>query len=229
VIRSQNAVTLGKERLRWLMAAPPGDLDVAAVPAVVVEPAPDFETVLRQALTRRPELSELADQQSIYRELVTIAKAGDKPRVDFAAGFGKRNLWLPSISSNGTTWSATVFATVPIFDGLRTKGRVAQALSDLSRATQDELKVRDGIALQVRTAVDAVREASDILTALGSTIRQAERLLFLAEKGFELGVKTHLEVQDAQLNVLQAKGNLARAEREYRVARVNLEWVAGGR
>ena len=229
VIRSQNTVSLGKERLRWLMAAPPGDLDVAPVPAVVVEAAPDFETVLRQALTRRPELTELLDQQSIYRELVTIAKAGDKPRVDFAAGFGRRNLWLPSISSNGTAWNATVFATVPVFDGWRTKGRVTQARTDLSRATQDELKVRDGIAVEVRVAVDAVREASDILTALASTIRQAERLLFLAEKGFELGVKTRLEVQDAQLNVLQAKGNLARAEREYRVARVNLEWVAGGR
>ena len=89
--------------------------------------------------------------------------------------------------------------------------------------------MRDGIAVEVRVAVDAVREASDILTALAGTMRQAERLLFLSEKGFELGVKTRLEVQDAQLNVLQAKGNLARAERDYRVARVNLEWVAGGR
>jgi len=34
-------------------------------------------------------------------------------------------------------------------------------------------------------------------------------------------------VQDAQLNLLAAKSNLARALRDYHVARVNLEWVAG--
>jgi outer membrane protein TolC len=44
--------------------------------------------------------------------------------------------------------------------------------------------------------------------------------VFLAEKGYELGVKTHLEMQDAELNLLTAKSNLAR---------VMLEWVAGTR
>ncbi len=229
VIRAQNAVRLTKEKLRWLLGSPAGDLDVAPVPPVAVEPPPAYDDVLRLALSQRPELAELSHQQAIYRELVTIAKAGDKPRVDFAAGFGRRSLWLPSISSHGTTWNATVFATVPLFDGFRTRGRVAQAETDLARAVQDQLKVRDGVALEVRTALDAVREAADILAALAGTIRQADRLLFLSEKGFELGVKTRLDVQDAQLNVLLAKGNLARAERDYRVARVNLAWVSGER
>jgi outer membrane protein TolC len=58
-------------------------------------------------------------------------------------------------------------------------------------------------------------------------LKQAERLLFLAEKGFELGVKTRLEVQDAELNLSAARANLARAQRDYRVASVNLEWVTG--
>jgi outer membrane protein TolC len=43
--------------------------------------------------------------------------------------------------------------------------------------------------------------------------------VFLAEKGYELGVKTHLEMQDAELNLLTAKSNLARAARLPRRAR----------
>ena len=88
-------------------------------------------------------------------------------------------------------------------------------------------KLRDSIALEVRVAIDAVREATDILTALGGTVKQAETLLFLAEKGYELGVKTRLEVQDAELNLRQASANVAAAQRDYRVARANLEWVMG--
>ena len=49
----------------------------------------------------------------------------------------------------------------------------------------------------------------------------------MAEKGFEFGVKIRLEVDDAQLNLLQARSNLARAQRDYRVARVNYEWAMG--
>ena len=116
---------------------------------------------------------------------------------------------------------------MPVFDGFRTKGQVAQAQSDLSRISLDEMKLRDAVALQVRAALDAVREASDVVKALAGTVKQAERLLALAEKGFELGVKTRLEVQDAELNASNARANLARGQRDYRVARVNLEWVAG--
>jgi outer membrane protein TolC len=36
-----------------------------------------------------------------------------------------------------------------------------------------------------------------------------------------------LEVQDAELNLAAARANLARAQRDYRVARVNLDWVSG--
>src|SRR5574338_1159824 len=135
-------------------------------------------------------------------------------------------LGLPSLSSTGTTWNAAIIASVPLFDGMRTRGRGAQAEIDLSRARLTELQMREAIALEVRNAVNAAHEAEEILKALEGTVKQAEQLLFLAEKGYELGVKIRLEVDDAQLSLMQARGNLARAERDYRVARVNLDWVS---
>ena len=44
--------------------------------------------MLAKALKNRPELAELDSQRGIYSELVTIAKAGNKPRVDFSAALG---------------------------------------------------------------------------------------------------------------------------------------------
>ena len=79
----------------------------------------------------------------------------------------------------------------------------------------------------MRDAVNAVRDAAEIIKALSGTVDRAERLLTMAEKGYEYGVKTKLEVDDAQLNVVQAKGNLARARRDYLVARVTYEWATG--
>ena len=228
VIRSDNAIRTTRDRLRLLLAdSSPSEIEVVGELAVRVEPPPSFEPALTDALRNRPEMAELANASNVYSELVTIAKAGNKPRVDFTSGFGKRTLGLPSISSTGTTWNAGVVATVPLFDGMRGRGLVAQAQADLARARLDELKMREAIALQVRMAINAVREAGDTVDALLSTVEQAQRVVFLADKGYELGVKTHLEVQDAQLNLLTAKTNLTRAQRDYRVARIELGWVTG--
>jgi HAE1 family hydrophobic/amphiphilic exporter-1 len=85
----------------------------------------------------------------------------------------------------------------------------------------------ESIALEVRTNSDAVKEAAEIVQALTGTVKQAERLLQMAEKGYEFGVKIRLEVDDAQLSLLQARSNLARAQRDYRVAQVSYDWAMG--
>ena len=226
VIRTQNAVRAAREQLRFLLAEPQ-EVDVEGALAAPVEPVPAYDALLATAFQHRPELGEIGATQGIYSELIKIASAGNKPRVDFAADWGKRHLSLPSISSTGTAWDFGVYATVPLFDGWRTKGQVAQARSNLASVNIDELKLREGITLEVRTAVDSAREAVALLDALSGPVKQAEQLLFLAEKGFELGVKTRLEVQDAEQNVNTARANLAVAQRDYRLARVNLDWVAG--
>jgi HAE1 family hydrophobic/amphiphilic exporter-1 len=91
----------------------------------------------------------------------------------------------------------------------------------------EEAKLFDSIRLEVRDAVNAVREAGEIIRALSGTVARAERLLLMAEKGFEYGVKTKLEVDDAQSSLVQAKGNLAMAQRGYLVARVTYRWALG--
>jgi len=226
VIRTQNAVRAAREQLRFLLAEPQ-DVDVEGALAAPVEPVPAYDALLATAFQHRPEIGEINTTQGIYAELIKIAASGNKPRVDFAADWGKRRLGLPSISSTGTAWDFGVYATVPLFNGWRTRGQVAQVRSTLASVDIDELKLREGITLEVRTAVDNAREAVALLDALTGPVTQAEQLLFLAEKGFELGVKTRLEVQDAEQNVNTARANLAVAQRDYRLARVNLDWVAG--
>jgi HAE1 family hydrophobic/amphiphilic exporter-1 len=226
VIRGQNTVRVARMQLGYLLAET-GEVDVTGTLGVPLEAVPSYESVLARALANRPELAAQENARGVYKELVTIARASSKPRVDASAAWGIGRIGLPSVSSSGYLWNAGVVASVPLFDGWRTKGQVAQAQTDLARAGLDELKLREGIAVSVRAAVDAAHEASEIVKAMSGTVTQAERLLFLAEKGFELGVKTRLEVQDAELNLSAARANLAQAQHDYRVARVNLDWVAG--
>ncbi|MFZ5572945.1 MAG: TolC family protein [Thermodesulfobacteriota bacterium] len=227
VIRRENMIKTATEKLRFLLAEDIENLDVEGSLDTVIDVYPPYEEALECALDHRPELSELRHRNNINQELVLIYDAGDKPRLDLLGNLGWKKYYDEATDPDGLEWRAGLQITYPIFDGLRSRGKVAQAKSDGASLRIEEAKTRDGIALEVRNAVDAIQEAGEIAKALSGTVAQAEKLLSMAEQGYQLGVKTHLDVQDAQLNLLRAKNNLAKAYRDYLVARVTLEWVKG--
>jgi len=225
-IRGDNAVRTARERLRFLLAEE-GEVDATGTLATEIGAQPEYEAVLAAALAHRPELAQSDHTRRAQLELVRINGANDRPRLDLQASYGLRNLEVLGESSRGKTWNAGLVLSFPFFDGLKTRAKVAQARSDLHTSELNEAQLRDSIALEVHTAVDSVAESAEIMRALASTVAQAEKLMTMAEKGYEFGVKTRLEVDDAQLNLQSARANLTRAERDYRVALVTLQWVAG--
>lgn len=226
VIRTGNQVRVAKDRLRFLLALE-DEVDVMGSLEVTPMHPLTFEESFAVAREKRPELSDLRHRIAASDELVRVVNAGDKPRIDLQGGYGWRMLETVGSRGDGAAWNAGVFLTFPLFDGLRTRGKVSQARSEVQSLRIDEAKILDSIALEARTAVNAVQEAGEIAKALAGTVTQAERLLFMAEKGYEFGVKIRLEVEDAELNLQQARGNLARARRDYLVALVNMEWAKG--
>jgi HAE1 family hydrophobic/amphiphilic exporter-1 len=226
VIRSENQLRLARERLRFLLAS---DEELDAIGTLEAKPAPQpsFDEVVKSALAKRPELLDLGYRLGVYGELVTIAAADNKPRLDLKGGAGLHQLEINNARNEGAAWNIGVQFTFPFFDGLRTSGRIDQARSDLATKEIEKQQLVDSISLEARTALHDLQEASEILTALSSTVKQAERLLQMAEKGYEFGVKIRLEVDDAQTNLLQAQTNRARAASDYLVAQVNMQWVMG--
>ena len=228
LIRAENAVRSAREALRFLLAEQGREVDAVGSLAVEVStPAAPYEGVLERALSSRPELAELDHQRKAMRELEKVYGAADRPRLELRASYGWMGLDVGDLTTSGKTWNAGLYLSFPMFDGLRTRAQVARARSEVASLEISGTKLREGIALEVRTAVDAVAEAAEIVRALSGTVQQAERLLYMAEQGHQLGVMRKLDVDDAQLNLAAARGNLARARRDYLVAATNLEWVAG--
>ncbi len=227
VLRTANLVRISRERLRFLLGRDGRDVDAQGDLSVVVGEPPDYRKALGTAMRSRPELADLRHRLGIAGELLTIARAGNKPRLTFQSALGYQDLDLGAFDVRGKSWSAGVFASWSLFDGFRTRGRVAQAGSDVNTLRIEEARQRDSIALEVRNAVNAVREAGQTVEALSGTVGQAERLVAMAETGYEYGVKTRLDVDDAQFNLTQARGNLARARRDYLVAGADLRRATG--
>jgi HAE1 family hydrophobic/amphiphilic exporter-1 len=229
VIRAENRVSAARERLAFVLGVRGREVDVSGSLAAATAAAtlPGYGAAFQAAAERRPELAELRKGRAMSEQLVRVTRAGNKPRLDLGADLGWRAVNMDGRPGDGGTWSAGLRMTWPFFDGGRTKGAVARTESETRSLANDEARFLDALALETRTGVDAVREAAAIVEALGGTVVEAERLLAMAEKGFELGVKVRLDVDDAQLNLLQARAGLARGRRDLLAAQVNLRWVTG--
>lgn len=227
VLRTASGVLVALDRLRLVLAEESGEIDVEGTLEAEVVELPSFEEAVATALENRPDLSSLARSTAIYRQLVRIRNADDKPRLDLRGNAGWQWFDAGVASASGKVWGAGLYLSFPFFDGLATRGRVTQARSDLTRAELDLAQARDGIHVEVRTALDRARVAAEIVNALSGNVAQARRLLEMSETGRELGVKTRLEVDDALLNARAAEANLARARRDYVVALTDLRYAQG--
>ncbi len=228
VIRTENLIRITRDRLRFLLGLENQEVDVQGNLLTPLSGSPSYEDSLAAAWKNRPELSGIKHRIGIAEELVNVYKAMNKPRIDFKAGYGWNYTDIQiTPSAEGPAWTAGINITFPFFDGLRTQGKVMQAKSDLATLKIEEAKLLDSIVLQIHEAVNSVHESEEIVKGLSGTVAQAQRLLAMAEKGYEFGVKTRLDVDDAQLNLMMAQSNLAKARRDHMTAQTNLQWAMG--
>ncbi|MGC8763623.1 MAG: TolC family protein [Acidobacteriota bacterium] len=226
LIAAENTLRRSRLALGLLLGLEEG-VDAAGALQAAPIPLPSFSEALETARRLRPEVRAQEQVVAVRRELLAIARAGDKPRLDFSAGWGRKTLGVSGLHLSGRTWNAGLTLSFPLFDGLRTRGRVLEASSDLLQAQLEERKLRESLAVEVQGALDAVWEAEAVLRALEGAEAQAQRLLDMAEKGFAFGVKTQLEVDDALVQRNAARAHAARARRDLAVAQTNLRWVLG--
>lgn len=227
LIRAENTLRRNLDQLRLLLAL---DTTVEVSGTLVVDetaPCPTLDEIYQAALSQRPELLDMRYNIEVAREAITIYNAEDKPQISLKGGYGSQN-----ITSNGAdlpinSWNVGLYLTYPIFNGLQTRGKVAEAESDLRKMQLEEAKLKDAIRNASSDALNSLIEAREIIRASSGTVQQAERLLYLTNKGFELGVNVRLDVEDAEQKLRQAKGNRARAWRDYNVAQLNVQWVMG--
>ncbi len=123
VIRTENLIRISRENLRFLLGFEQ-EVDIKGSLDATIPSYPEYEDGVELAMKNRPELSDLRHRIEVANELVKIANAGDKPRLDLRAGYAFRELDLgPDLHGSGGAWSAGLFVTYPVFDGLRARGQ----------------------------------------------------------------------------------------------------------
>jgi outer membrane protein TolC len=172
-----------------------GTLGAADVPG-------DRDAAVAQALAGRPDLqAEVARGRaaSVARGAISAERL---PRLDAAADLGVNGLTPPSSIGTG---QVGLQVTVPILDGFRREGRMAE-----QDAVVRESQVREqDLRQQIAADVDGAR--LDLASAVAQEAIAAERLqlaqdeLAQARERFKAGVAGNIEVIDAQSSLVRAR------------------------
>jgi HAE1 family hydrophobic/amphiphilic exporter-1 len=226
-------------RLRGVADLARGDLNAVMVEPTdgAIEPTDTLEfreagaeqqEVVREAIASRPEVRAVAWNEKIFDEAVGIYKADMQPRLDFDVAYGwsareTKNFPEP----NYKKWSLSVTLKVPVFDGWRTAGKVAQARADRARVGQDRVALETLIDLEAKQAVDRLRVAASVFQAAELNVAQARRAQEMTDANYRLGAATQLDVLDAQAALTQAEFVRIEALHAHANARAGLRYVMG--
>jgi HAE1 family hydrophobic/amphiphilic exporter-1 len=227
-LRAENEVAAARATLNTVMlrptSAPVAPTDTLAVVPFEV----DFESAAKEALAARPELQVLRTTERVRTLLIDVAAADSKPTFDFNGAYGfavrrPKNFFDPDFSQ----WRASINVTVPLFDGWRTAGRVAQARADRNSVTQEIAALENRVRLEVQSAFDALALANRTIQAAELNVAQARRASEMTEANYKLGAATQLDVVDAQQLLRDAENIRNQSLFIHANARATLRFVMG--
>lgn len=228
LLRAEGRVELARATLNAAMVRP---IDAPIEPTDTRQTAPLAES-LTQALTAaieaRPEIKVAKLNEAARAEAIGVEQSELKPRFDFNAAYGysvrePKNFFKTDFSK----WAFGVTAVVPIFDGGRAAGRVAQARAERAKASQDIVAAQNLARLQTKDAFDRINVATRLLAAAEMNIAQAQRALDMTQANYGLGAATRLDVTDAQAALNEADRLRVDALHEQADARASLRYAMG--
>lgn len=240
VLRFQ--VDLENERAQLLRVQGQADLLRGRLNAVLVRPIDDpitptdslaflpyevtIDEAVREAWANRPEARAIALYERIRDELIGVAKGEFRPHLDLNAAYGW-SVRKPAnfLESDFSKWNLGVSLKIPLFDGFRTAGKVAQAQAEKSKVTQDRIALENQIRLEAKEAVDRLKVARKVLQAADLNVGQARQALDMTEANYRLGAASTLDVLAAQDAFNQAESNRNEALHTHAIARAGLRYV----
>lgn len=152
------------------------------------------------------------------------------PTVDLVAQYSDQTGVGGAITGRGIdliSKSIGVQLSVPLFQGFSVQSRVREVLALQNRALHDLENTRRSITLQVRQQFLNVTNGIAQVKALKQALLSSKSQLDSTILGQEVGVRTEVDVLNAQQQMYSARRDLAKAYHSYLMSRLRLSAEAG--
>lgn len=208
----------------------PVDIDV--IPDVTVS----LDELYKISQVYSPAIRLAALEKKLAGLRITAEEAAHYPRIDMKFGFGYeleriRGAANAGDNFNPDNWSPTFYGlfsvTIPIYSGGAISASVDSAENEYNKSNYKAKEVLIQTKNQIRDnyrSLDDIKKQMDISELI---LKNAERHLLLAQKSYDNGGGSPLELQDAELTVIRAKIGYIEAKYNYLITLARLSQIIG--
>ncbi len=229
-IAAQNTLEIKKRTLQQLINTMPKELKHLGKGFKLDAPQPaDMEKWVDDAQSNSLQLAIAQAGAKIAEKEVARNRGGHYPTVDLVANYSNSNANGGSfgVGSDNTNKSIGVQLNMPLFQGGATQSKWREAEANRERARQELENTRRTVVLQTRQAYLGVVSGIAQVKALQQALVSGESVLEASKLGQEVGVRTNLDVLNAQQQLYSTRRDLYQAEYSYLLSQLRLKAAVG--
>jgi outer membrane protein len=212
-----------KEALREIIGDSDGLVSSLGEILPLKKPEPDnLSKWGESAETNNLNIIAAFNEMEVAHKDIDIQRSGHLPKLDLVGAYGV-NENGSSFGPRGDTQSIGVQLNVPLFEGGAVNSRTRQASFEYEAAKENLTAVKRSIKRQVNNTYRSVLTNISRIEALKATVTSAASALEASEAGFEVGIRTMVDVLGEQRNVYRAKRDLSRARYDYLINTIKLK------
>jgi outer membrane protein len=117
--------------------------------------------------------------------------------------------------------------SIPIFDGNARSYKVKQTKLQMEQLSLNKLNLRRSLDVQMKNYMDNIQKSIEQVGSNKKSVKQAEKGCLIAQKIYEVGKGTILELNDSELALTQSKLSYNQSIFDYLSAKADLEKVLG--
>ena len=149
------------------------------------------------------------------------------PQLSGGIGYGRQYIDTEFPVDEDNVGSGLLQISQLIFDFGKTTGLIDTSSFNLQASGENLVQVYHDLVFDVKSRFYNVLEARRLIGVAEQAVDNYEQQLYRAQRFFESGVRTRIDVTNAEVNLSNEKLNLLRANADYKTALVSLEQVIG--
>jgi len=230
-IAAKNDLEVKKRALSQIMGRTAPPLSSVGARFTLVDPEPNnMEAWVKDAFSANLQIVVSQAGLDFATQEVERNRAAHRPTVDAFATYSDTSGGVSGVGispTDSTTRVIGVQLAIPIYQGGLTTSRVREALANEEKARQDLENARRSADFSTRQAFLGVTSGIAQVKALGAALVSSQSSLDSTRLGQEVGVRTQVDVLNAQQLLFQTRRDRAQSVYNYLMSLLRLKAAVG--
>lgn len=225
-----NELQVNKQILAKMIGQLPGKLRGASELAVTPLQPEIMQAWEARALANSPVIRVAQNQLAVAQQEVVRNRGERYPSVDLVASYSDSVHDGSALTGAGYESDTTMIGVqlqIPLYTGGSLSSSIREATANRIKFQQDLRESREQVKLDTRQAYLTVTSGRLQLQAYQQAVKSSKSALLTTQRGYEVGLRTSLDVLNSQQQLFESRRNLASAKYHYLNSLLQLKAAVG--